>query len=287
MTTPITPALRALALVLTIVIVAACKPQTREFQLRHGQVIQTDEAKSTIVVRHNEIPGLMPGMTMEYKIKDRKAFADLQAGDIIDANVVVLRDGSDFWLDSVHVTDASARTAAERAARMLKPGQAIPDVELVDQDGKPIRLSDFKGKALLVTFIYTRCPLPEFCPALSSQFAKVHESLAKTPAAYARTHLLTISFDPKNDTPNVLRTYGLGYLHGDVSGFNHWTFATPSPDALKELAEAFGLLYVEQADQIAHSINIVLIGRDGRISKYWTDVNAKDLETALRAAQAS
>lgn len=266
------------ALLFLLSAAVSCKPQTRQFQLRHGQVIHTDAAQSTVVVRHNEIPGLMPGMTMEYKIKDRHALADLRAGDVIDADVVVLRDGSDFWLDGVHVTDASARTAAERAARMLKPGEAIPDVQLIDQDGNNIRLSDFKGKSLLVTFIYTRCPLPEFCPALSSRFARIHESLAKTPAAYARTHLLTISFDPKNDTPGVLRTYGLGYLHGDPSGFGHWTFAAPAPDGLKKLAEAFGLLYVDEADQISHSIDIVLIGPDGRIAKYWSDPNAKDLE---------
>jgi protein SCO1/2 len=251
--------------------------------MRHGQVVQTDDATSTVVVRHNDIPGFMPGMTMQYKIKDKKALEDLQSGDVIDARIVVLRDGSDFWIDNVRVTDSSARTAKERAARMLKPGQPIPDIELIDQDGKSVRLSDFKGKALLVTFIYTRCPLPEFCPRLSSQFAKVQESLAKTPSDYARTHLLTISFDPKHDTPQVLRTYGLGYLHDDAAGFKHWTFASPNPDALSKLADAFGLLYVEEADQISHSINIVLIGPDGLVSKYWSAADAKDLEASIRA----
>jgi protein SCO1/2 len=275
---------RVLVLIGIVFLVTACKPKTREFQLRHGQVVQTDASKKTVVIRHYDIPGFMPGMTMEYKIKDPQALADLQRGDVIDARVVVLKDGSDFWVDNVHVTDSSARTAGERAARLLKPGQAIPDIELTNQDGKSFRLSDFKGKALLVTFIYTRCPLPEFCPALGSLFARVHESLAKTPAAYAHTHLLTISFDPKHDTPEVLRTYGLGYLHGDAAGFAQWTFAAPAADELKKLAEAFGLTYVEEADQISHSINIVLIGPDGRVVKYWSDTNAKDLEAAIRAA---
>jgi len=276
---------RALVLIGIVFLVVACKPKTREFQMRHGQVVQTDTSKKTVVIRHNDIPGFMPGMTMEYKIKDQRALADLQQGDVIDARIVVLKDGSDFWVDNVHVTDNSARTAGERAARMLKPGQSIPDIALIDQNGKTFHLSDFKGKALLVTFIYTRCPLLEFCPALSSMFARVHESLAKTPAAYDRTHLLSISFDPKHDTLDVVRTYGLGYLHGDASGFNHWTFAVPGADELKKLADAFGLLYVEEADQISHSINIVLIGPDGRVIKYWSDTNAKDLEAALTAAQ--
>jgi len=283
MTARIIHTLRTLVLIGTLLFVAGCKPQTREFQLRHGQVIQTDVSNSTVVVRHNDIPGFMPAMTMEYKIKDQHSLADLQRGDVIDARIVVLRDGSEFWVDNVHVTDTSARTAGERAARMLKPGQAIPDIALIDQNGKSFHLSDFKGKALLVTFIYTRCPLPEFCPALSSLFTKVHESLEKTPADYARTHLLTISFDPKNDTPDVLGTYGLGYLHDNASGFAHWTFAAPSADELKKLAEAFGLLYVEEVDQISHSINIVLIGPDGRVLKYWSETNAKELEGAMRA----
>lgn len=276
MTTP------TLVLICAVLVVGACKPQTREFQLHRGQVIQKDVSKSTVVVRHSDIPGFMPGMTMEYRIKDRQALADLQGGDVIDATIFVLRDGSDFWVDSVHVTDTSAHTAAERQASMLRPGQAIPDIELIDQNGKPFRLSDFRGKALLVTFMYTRCPLPEFCPALGSLFAKVNDSLAKTPEAYAGTHLLTISFDPKHDTPDVLRTYGLGYLHGNESGFAHWTFASPGADELKKLAEAFGLLYVEESDQISHSINIVLIGPDSRVSKYWSETNAKELEAALR-----
>src|SRR5215831_18457821 len=108
MAVPIIHTLRTLVLIGTLLLVAGCKPQTREFQLRHGQVIQTDTSKSTVVVRHNDIPGFMPGMTMEYKIRDRKALADLQAGDIIDAGISVLKDGSDFWLDNVHVTDKSA-----------------------------------------------------------------------------------------------------------------------------------------------------------------------------------
>ena len=153
-----------------------------------------------------------------------------------------------------------------------------------------MRLDDFKGKAVLLTFIYTRCPLPTFCPRLSSQFAKIHEDLAKTPEVYGKTHLLTVSFDPKYDTAPVLRRYGLAYLDNDASGFSHWDFASAAPGDLRKFADAFGLVYFEQDNQIAHSMDIVLISPQGTIAKYWsTDWTTKELEDALRqqAAQSA
>jgi protein SCO1/2 len=281
-------ALRWIA-VIAAFLLAACKPATREFKLQHGQVVQTDASKKTVVVRHNDIPGFMPGMTMPYKVKDPGLLNGLQPGDIIDANVQVLRDGSDFWLEAIHITDTSARNGGQSAAHMLKPGEAVPPLELTNQDGKKFHLTDFKGKAVLVTFIYTRCPLPQFCPRLTSQFARIQQNLAKTPEDYARTHLLTISFDPKYDTPEVLRKYGLAYLGDDPSGFAHWDFATTSPDQLRTLADTFGLLYIEEDNQISHTMNIVLIGPDQKIVKYWSgDWTKEELEDALRkAAQAA
>jgi len=134
-----------------------------------------------------------------------------------------------------------------------------------------------------VTFIYTRCPLPNFCPRLSSQFAKIHDDLAKTPDDYRKTHLLTITFDPKYDTAPVLRKYGLAYLDEDPSGFGYWDFAFTTPVELRKLADAFGLVYIEQDNQISHTMNIVLIAPDGTVAKYWSqDWTTAELEDALR-----
>jgi protein SCO1 len=272
---------------IAVLALSACKPATKEFKLQGGQVIQTDSSKKTVVVRHSDIPGFMPGMTMPYKVKDPGLLNGLQSGDVIDANVQVLRDGSDFWLEAIRITDRASQHV-EAAARMLKPGDKVPPLELVNQDGKKFQLSDFKGQALLVTFIYTRCPLPQFCPRLTSQFAKIQQSLAKTPDEYAKTHLLSVSFDPKFDTPEVLRKYGLAYLRDDATGFSHWDFATTSPDQLKILADTFGLLYIEEDNQISHTMNIVLIGPDQTVSKYWPgDWTAEELEDALRTAARS
>jgi protein SCO1/2 len=269
-----------------MVVLASCKPATREFTL-HGQVVQSDPSQKTIVVKHGDIPGFMPGMTMAYKVKQSFEAEGLKPGDVIDANVFVLRDGSDFWLQGVRITGrASASNASgSTAVHMLQPGEQVPDLELINQDGKTFRLSDFRGKAVLMTFIYTRCPLPEFCPRLSSQFARIQDDLAKTPDDYARTHLVSVSFDPQYDTPAVLRKYGLAYLRDDASGFGHWDFASAPSDKLRDLANAFGLYYNEEDNQISHTMNIVLIAPDGKVVKYWSaDWTAAELETALRQA---
>jgi protein SCO1/2 len=279
---------RCLPVVLALLCLGACKPATREFQL-HGQVVQSDPSKKTIVVRHGDIPGFMPGMTMRYKVKQTTDADGLRPGDIVDAKVSVLRDGSDFWLSGVRITERGGEGGGAgnpvAGVQMLKLGEHVPDLELINQDGKPIRLSDFEGKAVLLTFIYTRCPLPEFCPRLASQFAKIQNSLAKTPEDYARTHLLAVSFDPQYDTPAVLRKYGMAYLQDDASGFSHWDFASAPPDKLRALANAFGLLYVEEENQISHTMNIVLIAPDETVSRYWSaDWTAAELEDALRKA---
>ncbi len=112
--------------------------------------------------------------------------------------------------------------------------------------------------------------MPDFCPRLSSQFAHIHNELKKNEQDYGKTHLLTISFDPKYDTPAVLRRYGLAYLDGDQRGFSHWDFASTNPADLRQLAQAFGLEYEQQDNQISHTMSIVLIAPDGKVAQFWS-----------------
>jgi protein SCO1/2 len=263
---------------------AGCGPGSKQYSLR-GRVLETNVATNEITVNHEDIPGFMPAMTMPYKVKDAGRVQELQPGDLIAADIVTANRGKDYWLENVRITDQSGRKAAKPAVprHVLQLGEKVSDLPLIDQDGKTFRLSDFRGKALLVTFIYTRCPMPAFCPRLSSQFAKIHENLAKTPDDYAKTHLLTVSFDPKYDTAPVLRRYGLAYLDNDASGFSHWGFATANAVDLRKLADAFGLEYFEEDNQISHTMVIVLIAPDGSVAKYWaTEWTAAELEAALR-----
>jgi protein SCO1/2 len=239
-----------------------------------GKVVAKNAVTDEITVNHGDIPGFMGAMTMPYRVKDPAVIQAVQPGDKIAAEVVLGKDKdrSDYWLEDVRITDESGRSQAKvlSAPQMLAPGERAPDFALVNQDGRTIHLSDFAGKALLVTFIYTRCPMPDFCPRLSSQFAHIHNQLKKNPGDYGKTHLLTISFDPKYDTPVVLRKYGLAYLDGDESGFSHWDFASTNPTDLRRLAQAFGLEYDQEDNQISHTMSIALIAPDGTLAKLWS-----------------
>lgn len=270
---------------LLLVVFAGCN-RSRKHPLR-GEVISKNVATNEITVKHGDVPGFMPAMAMPYHVQDPAVVRELQPGDKIAAEGFVSKDGNEYWLEDIRITDESGRNQVKAAAapRMLMPGERVPDAALINQDGRTIHLSDYAGKALLVTFIYTRCPMPNFCPRLSSQFAKIHDELKKNPEDYGKTHLLTISFDPKYDTPAVLRKYGLAYLDGDASGFSHWDFASANATDLGRIAKAFGLEYWEEDNQITHNMSIVLIAPDGTVAKFWsTDWTWAELMQAMQKA---
>jgi protein SCO1/2 len=263
--------------------VVGCQSQSKQFSL-HGKVMAKDEAAGELTVKHDDIPGFMPAMTMPYKVQDRDALREVEPGDTIDADLISVDGGKEYWLQSFRITDQSGRQNAKPAIKhALGVGDPVPDIPMVNQDGKQIHFGDFKGKSVLITFIYTRCPMPAFCPRLSSQFARIHEDLAKTPGDYDKTHLLTISFDPKYDTAPVLRKYGLAYLDNHAEGFTHWDFASADPADMRKIADTFGLEYFEEDNQISHSMDIVLLTPAGTVAKYWsTQWTAAELEDALR-----
>ena len=169
-----------------------------------------------------------------------------------------------------------------------KPGDEVPDYRLINQDGKPIRLHDYRGKTLVLTFIYTRCPLPEYCTLMSNNFAEVDRQLQERPDLYDRTHLLSISIDPDYDTPKVLRSYGAAHTgrYSDET-FSHWEFASGTKDQVKGIAQFFGLRYFSENDQITHGLRTVIVGPDGKVFKVYRgndwkpDEAVKDLKTLL------
>ena len=275
----------SLALALMLLVSLACSHR-KTYPLQ-GEVRGKDLTTNEVTVNHGDIPGFMPAMTMPYKVNNRAMLQELQPGDKIAAEIVVSQDGNNYWLEDVRITDESRRGKVQEPTgpRMLMPGERVLDVPVVNQDGRLIRLTDFHGKALLITFIYTRCPMPNFCPRLSSQFARIHDELKKSPGEYAKTHLLTISFDPDYDTPAILRKYGLAYLDGDETGFSHWDFASVNAKDLSPLAESLGLQYERQDNQIAHTMNIVLVAPDGTVRQYWsTEWTWTDLVKSMRHA---
>jgi len=143
---------------------------------------------------------------MPYPVHDTKALAALSTGDEITADVVVTDDGNDY-LENIVVTKKSDGKGPTGTSNPPKPGDKVPDFAMINQDGKRIRLHEFQGDVLLVTFIYTRCPFPDYCPLVSKNFSKIYASLKKDPALGPKIRLLSVSFDPEHDTPAVLRPY--------------------------------------------------------------------------------
>lgn len=235
-----------------------------------GEVVEIDTAKNKIVVAHEEIPNYMMAMTMPFKVKDRGLLRGVQVGDSINGTLAVSRTES--WLETIAVVGKGEApdpnlVAGAITARMFKTGDALPNDALLNQDRKPIRFKDFRGKAVAVTFIYTRCPLPDYCIRMSNHFARLQKILAQDKSIAGKWYLITISFDPKFDSPKVMKEYGKSY----GADFSTWDFVT-DPDttgkAIMKLADGLGLTYEnDQGGLIAHNLRTVLLNKEGKIVK--------------------
>lgn len=269
-------------------------PTEKHYDLK-GKVVVVDKIQRTLTIAHEDIKDYMAAMTMPFTVKDDWVFEIAAPGNQITATYVV--DGAQSWLEDVVITESSTPTtdgvAVEGAGP--KPGDEVPDYRLINQDGKAIRIRDYKGKALLLTFIYTRCQDPGQCTLMSSNFAAIDQELQKQPELYEKTHLLSISFDTDYDTPKVLRSYGAAHT-GKYSdeNFGHWEFASGSADEVKGIAQYFGLRYYKDtpsgAEQVIHSLRTALIGADGKVVKVYRGNEWKpaevlsELNNTLRAA---
>jgi protein SCO1/2 len=247
----------------------SCKNSPAKYVLT-GRVISKQPSTQQLIVDNDDIPGFMSAMTMPYTVKDPEGFKNVQPADEIRADVVVPQPGQ-FWLENVKVIGkAAGRPAAEGPApQVLMVGDIVPDVPMVNQDGKTLHFSQFKGQAVLLTFIYTRCPFPDYCPLISRQFSTIQKELAKNPDGYKKTHLISVSLDPKYDKPPVLHEYGLTYLDHDPKGFSHWDFASTTPADLEKLTGSFGLSVSQEDGQLSHSLNTILLAPDGTVAEMW------------------
>jgi len=270
--------------VLALLVLAGChsgqKPpsqpdSSQNFKAYHlrGKVVSTDAAKGEVTLNHEAIPGFMDAMTMPYKLKDASILGELHRGDVITADLLVSQDpDADVLLDHIVVVAQGKPDYRPKVIyHVPASGDAVPDFKLRNQDGRPIHLGQFHGKALVITFIYTRCPSPDFCPRVTRNFASLDKLLASNPALYARTHLLSVSFDPEHDTPARLRAYGATYIGSDAkAAFAHWDFAVPEKPVLAEMAKFFDLGMTENADSmITHTLSTTLIGPDGKVVRFY------------------
>jgi protein SCO1/2 len=254
----------------------ACRPRRSANEKRYdlkGKVVAVDKSDRTATISHRDIAGYMPAMTMPFKIKNDADLEMLAPGDEVTGTLVV--DDVSSWVEISTISEGgSPLSPTAEVPGEPKPGDEVPDFALTNQDGKRIRLAQYRGQALALTFIYTRCPQPDQCTLMSSNFAAVDRELQKQPEFYQKTHLLSISFDPDYDTPKVLRSYGASHTerYSDES-FQHWEFATGSSDEVKGIAQFFGFRYYHDTasgkDEVMHSLRTAVVSPEGKLVKLY------------------
>jgi protein SCO1/2 len=255
---------------------AACSKSSdeRAFTLQ-GQVISLDPARKIVVVKHEDIKGFMPAMTMPYEVQDARSLDGLAPGDLINATLVVFTNGAHLTkVNKVGTAPLEKPPAdapnppASAGFELLKPGEAVPDGSFLDENGKKRQFHDFKGSRVVMTFIYTRCPDATFCPLMDRHFATLQKSLKQNPDL-KNVRLVTVSFDPATDTPAVLAEHARG-LDADRS---RWTFLTGDRDAIDQFASRFGVSVARSStDQrdITHNLRTAIIDAEGKLVKSYT-----------------
>jgi len=255
-------------LCLFVAILSSCRSNEKRFELK-GKIVAVEPEKHQVTVSHEDIKGYMPGMTMPFTVRDRIDLKELGPNDTLTATLVV--DGSHTWLEDLIVTRVSTDASAMPAVVIAKEGDEVPNFTLRNQNNREVHIRDYRGKALLLTFIYTRCPIPDFCALMSDNFAQIDRALGQEPALYEKTHLLSISIDPAYDTPEVLKSYGAAHTERyENETFAHWEFAGGTTEQVKKIAEYFGLTYFPDKDQIIHALRTVIVSPEGKVVKIYS-----------------
>lgn len=244
------------------------------FHLVRGVVRRIDAEEMRISIQHDEIPNFMPAMTMPFRVKDAAELEKVEPGDTIFFRLWVTPDES--WIDKLtKVADPAPNVGqmgvppqreAVRVVRDVKPlsvGDPLPDYSFTNELGRVVRFSDFGGQALAFTFIFTRCPLPEFCPRMSHNFQEVYRKLNAMPNAPTNWHLLSISFDPHFDTPAVLHSYAQAF----EADSKRWNFLTTAMEDTDALTDQFELTIVKRGNEWDHKLRTVVVDANGRIQK--------------------
>ncbi len=241
----------------------------KKYHIR-GIVVSSDAKTGAVTLDTDAIPGYMDAMTMPYTLAQPNIVGELHPGDTITATLTASAN-ADVLDEIVVIAQAKPDYKPAVTYNDLEPGEAVPDFVFRNQNGRMVRLHQWRGKVLLLTFIYTRCPLPNFCVRMSRNFAEIDKALAKDPRLFPTTHLLSVSFDPKYDTPKVLRSYGSAYT-GNYSKetFAHWDFAAPTEQELPRVLQFFDVGATPEKDgTITHSLSTVVIGPDGKVFKWY------------------
>jgi protein SCO1/2 len=251
---------------------AACSraEPPRRYPLR-GQVLAVHPDKQQLTVRHEDIPGFMPGMTMSFEVGRPELMQDRQPGELISATLEVV-DYTGRLVEIQRTGTAPLPDNANEVAlatELLAPGDPVPDTAFIDQNDRRRSLAEWRGSHTLVTFIYTRCPLPTVCPLMDQNFATIQRAVAEDAALRGRVTLISVSFDPDHDTPEVLRAHA-ARRKADLSV---WTFLTGDRATIDRFAGRFGVGVIRPSDtagEITHNLRTAHLDPDLRVVKLYS-----------------
>lgn len=218
-------------------------------------------------IKHEEIPGYMPAMIMTFAVKDTNELIGLKSNDVVSFQMVVTEN--DAWIERVQKlsepppTELPTRksTRVVRDVEPLNVGDLVPEYHFTNQLGEKVSMSQFKGKAVAITFIFTTCPFPTFCPLMSKNFAETQKKLKAMPNALTNWHLLEISFDPEKDTPEVMKAYAQNYDYDP----KHWSFVTGDLIDITAMTEQFGVMFYREGGLLNHNLRTAVIDTNGRL----------------------
>jgi protein SCO1/2 len=256
--------LAGIVIALPLLVSGCARDHAREFELR-GQVLSVDPARQEVTIKHEDIPQFMPGMTMAFKVATPGLLDGRQRGDLVKATLVV-RDTQPHLrtLERIGFAPLSEVEMASRVAAILAPGEPVTDAAFIDERGRSRRLADWQGQVLAVTFIYTRCPLPNFCPLMDRHFRAAQDRVRTDAALAGSVRLLSVTFDPRYDTPAVLREHA-AKLHADPA---IWSFVTGQADELEKFGSQFGVSILREGgteQEIVHNLRTAVIDATGRL----------------------
>jgi protein SCO1/2 len=228
--------------------------------------------RSTIEIQHENIPGFMPSMTMPFVARDPKQIADLKTGDAISFRMAVTK--KDFWIENVkkmpreeiNVAEPkqTSSVSSERDTR-LKKGDEMPAFSLTNQNGERVSLDTFRGQPFVLTFVFTRCPVPNFCPRMSNNFEELQAAIKSGTGTLATTRLLSITLDPDYDTPKILNDYAAFHR----SDLKIWSFATGDKKEIDSITRAFSVYRQNEGGTTSHGLATALINRNGMVERIW------------------
>lgn len=284
--------MKAFLLLLTLLVAAGCSktetpepttPIPKTYAVR-GVVQEIPADRRHATIKHEKIPGFMSAMTMDFSVKDTNVLTGISAGDEISFNLLVTEN--DDWIEKVQRTGRAAVTLPPGwsvGQAQLNIGDPLPDFEFTSETGAPIRLADWRGRAVAFTFFFTSCPLPEFCPRMNKNFAEARQLLVADASGPTNWQFLSLSFDSDFDKPEMLGGYGSFYRGTNTS---QWLFAVASSNTMASLAPKVDLSFWKENGSFSHNLRTVVLDGQGKIARQFdgNDWTPEQLAAALRDA---